>query len=161
MCRTDRLGAPSLYTGGHPKSVTACQERLRRGIHYGPSLEGGVRRVPGCRCDRRDKPQGASAETGDDHGCGHHPHLLDSGVHFGHQTRRWNPKVKRFILTERRHPHHRPAAVAGVHRPRRLRQGDCRPRHDLFVGTKQSAGGPHTARPWDSPSSTSAGWVVC
>ena len=23
--------------------------------------------------------------------------LLDSGVHFGHQTRRWNPKVKRFI----------------------------------------------------------------
>jgi len=27
--------------------------------------------------------------------------LLDAGVHFGHQTRRWNPKVKRFILTER------------------------------------------------------------
>jgi small subunit ribosomal protein S2 len=27
--------------------------------------------------------------------------LLDSGVHFGHQTRRWNPKMKRFILTER------------------------------------------------------------
>ncbi|MDQ1294816.1 MAG: small subunit ribosomal protein [Actinomycetota bacterium] len=27
--------------------------------------------------------------------------LLQSGVHFGHQTRRWNPKMKRFILTER------------------------------------------------------------
>ncbi len=27
--------------------------------------------------------------------------LLDSGVHFGHQTRRWNPKMKRFIMTER------------------------------------------------------------
>ena len=27
--------------------------------------------------------------------------LLDSGVHFGHQTRRWNPKVKRFVLAER------------------------------------------------------------
>jgi len=27
--------------------------------------------------------------------------LLESGVHFGHQTRRWNPKMKRFILTER------------------------------------------------------------
>ena len=27
--------------------------------------------------------------------------LLDSGVHFGHQTRRWNPKVRRFIFTER------------------------------------------------------------
>ena len=27
--------------------------------------------------------------------------LLDSGVHFGHQTRRWNPKMKRCIFTER------------------------------------------------------------
>jgi small subunit ribosomal protein S2 len=27
--------------------------------------------------------------------------LLESGVHFGHQTRRWNPKMKRFILAER------------------------------------------------------------
>jgi small subunit ribosomal protein S2 len=28
-------------------------------------------------------------------------HLLESGTHFGHQTKRWNPKMKRFILTER------------------------------------------------------------
>jgi small subunit ribosomal protein S2 len=27
--------------------------------------------------------------------------MLEAGVHFGHQTRRWNPKMKRFILTER------------------------------------------------------------
>jgi small subunit ribosomal protein S2 len=27
--------------------------------------------------------------------------LLDSGAHFGHQTRRWNPKMKRFIFTDR------------------------------------------------------------
>ena len=27
--------------------------------------------------------------------------LLDSGVHFGHQTRRWNPKMKRYIITDR------------------------------------------------------------
>ena len=27
--------------------------------------------------------------------------LLESGVHFGHQTRRWNPKMKRFIFAER------------------------------------------------------------
>ncbi len=27
--------------------------------------------------------------------------LLESGVHFGHQTRRWNPKMKRFIMAER------------------------------------------------------------
>ena len=27
--------------------------------------------------------------------------LLDAGVHFGHQTRRWNPKMKRYIFTDR------------------------------------------------------------
>jgi small subunit ribosomal protein S2 len=27
--------------------------------------------------------------------------LLESGAHFGHQTKRWNPKMKRFIFTER------------------------------------------------------------
>lgn len=27
--------------------------------------------------------------------------LLEAGVHFGHQTRRWNPKMKKFIFTER------------------------------------------------------------
>ncbi|MGH2608366.1 MAG: 30S ribosomal protein S2, partial [Tepidiformaceae bacterium] len=27
--------------------------------------------------------------------------LLEAGVHFGHQTRRWNPKMRHFIFTER------------------------------------------------------------
>ena len=27
--------------------------------------------------------------------------LLEAGAHFGHQTKRWNPKMKRFIFTER------------------------------------------------------------
>src|SRR5215469_18087852 len=27
--------------------------------------------------------------------------LLEAGVHFGHQTRRWNPKMKQFIFTDR------------------------------------------------------------
>ena len=27
--------------------------------------------------------------------------LLEAGVHFGHQTRRWNPKMDRYIFTER------------------------------------------------------------
>ena len=27
--------------------------------------------------------------------------LLEAGVHFGHQTRRWNPKMKEYIYTER------------------------------------------------------------
>ena len=25
--------------------------------------------------------------------------LLEAGVHFGHQTKRWNPKMKRYIFT--------------------------------------------------------------
>ncbi len=28
-------------------------------------------------------------------------HLLEAGVHFGHQTRRWNPKMRKYIFTER------------------------------------------------------------
>ena len=27
--------------------------------------------------------------------------LLEAGVHFGHQTRRWNPKMRKFIFAER------------------------------------------------------------
>ncbi len=27
--------------------------------------------------------------------------LLEAGVHFGHQTRRWNPKMKKYIFMER------------------------------------------------------------
>jgi small subunit ribosomal protein S2 len=27
--------------------------------------------------------------------------LLESGVHFGHQTKRWDPRMKRFIFAER------------------------------------------------------------
>ena len=27
--------------------------------------------------------------------------LLEAGTHFGHQTRRWNPKMRQFIFTER------------------------------------------------------------
>ncbi len=36
--------------------------------------------------------------------------LLEAGVHFGHQTRRWNPKMARYIFTERNGIlHYRPA----------------------------------------------------
>ena len=28
--------------------------------------------------------------------------LLEAGVHFGHQTRRWNPKMKEYIFTDRK-----------------------------------------------------------
>ena len=31
--------------------------------------------------------------------------LLEAGVHFGHQTRRWNPKMNEYIFTERNSIH--------------------------------------------------------
>ena len=33
--------------------------------------------------------------------------LLEAGVHFGHQTRRWNPKMAKYIFTERNGIHYR------------------------------------------------------
>ncbi|MEN9911441.1 MAG: ribosomal protein [Actinomycetota bacterium] len=68
--------------------------------------------------------------------------MLDSGVHFGHQTQRWNPKVKRFILTERSGIHiidlqqslaHIDAAYEFV------RETVARGGTVLFVGTKKQA----------------------
>ena len=34
--------------------------------------------------------------------------LLEAGVHFGHQTRRWNPKMAPYIFTERNGIYRRP-----------------------------------------------------
>jgi small subunit ribosomal protein S2 len=68
--------------------------------------------------------------------------LLDSGVHFGHQTRRWNPKMKRFILTERngiyiidlgKTLHHIDSAFAFI------KQTVARGGSVLFIGTKKQA----------------------
>ena len=68
--------------------------------------------------------------------------LLESGVHFGHQTKRWNPKMARFIFSERNGIHiidlqktsaciiEAYDAVRGV-----VKQG----KSVLFVGTKKQA----------------------
>ena len=68
--------------------------------------------------------------------------LLEAGVHFGHQTRRWNPKMRRFIFGERGGIH-----IIDLQRTERLlRQarefaGDLAGRGGtiLFVGTKKQA----------------------
>ena len=68
--------------------------------------------------------------------------LLEAGVHFGHQTRRWNPHMKRYIFTKRNGIHiidlqqtlglleHASRAVTGIV----AQGGDI-----LFVGTKKQA----------------------
>ncbi len=68
--------------------------------------------------------------------------LLEAGVHFGHQTRRWNPKMKPYIFTERN-------GIYILDLQRTLRELDesykfsrevaARGRQILFVGTKKQA----------------------
>ena len=70
--------------------------------------------------------------------------LLDSGVHFGHQTRRWNPKMKRFILTERSGSHiidlqQSLAYIDATYDY--VRETVARGGTILFVGTKKQAQG--------------------
>ncbi len=71
--------------------------------------------------------------------------LLGAGVHFGHQTRRWNPKMRRYILGERNGIYlidlHK--SLEGIENAygfvRDLVAGGG---HVLFVGTKKQAQGP-------------------
>lgn len=68
--------------------------------------------------------------------------LLDSGVHFGHQTQRWNPKVKRFILTERSGIHIIDLQQSLAHIDNAyefVRETVARGGTVLFVGTKKQA----------------------
>lgn len=68
--------------------------------------------------------------------------LLDSGVHFGHQTQRWNPKVKRFILTERSGIHIIDLQQSLAHIDSAyefVRETVARGGSVLFVGTKKQA----------------------
>jgi small subunit ribosomal protein S2 len=68
--------------------------------------------------------------------------LLEAGVHFGHQTRRWNPKMKRFIFNERN-------GIYIIDLQQSLKYIDnaysfvkntvARGGHILFVGTKKQA----------------------
>jgi small subunit ribosomal protein S2 len=70
--------------------------------------------------------------------------LLDSGVHFGHQTRRWNPKMKRYILTERSGSHIIDLQQSLAHIDKTYDYVKETVAHGgtiLFVGTKKQAQG--------------------
>ena len=92
--------------------------------------------------------------------------LLEAGVHFGHQTRRWNPKMKKYIFTERNgiyiidlqktvkkldeaYNYVKEVAAEG---------GDI-----LFVGTKKQLRSPSVTRLCAAACTMSmlAGWAVC
>jgi small subunit ribosomal protein S2 len=68
--------------------------------------------------------------------------LLEAGVHFGHQTRRWNPKMKRFIYGERNGIYiidlqKTSAAIESTYGF--LRDTVAKGGNVLFVGTKKQA----------------------
>jgi small subunit ribosomal protein S2 len=68
--------------------------------------------------------------------------LLEAGVHFGHQTRRWNPKMARFIFTERNGIHiiDLQKSVPLIEETyRAVRQLVADGGEILFVGTKKQA----------------------
>ena len=69
--------------------------------------------------------------------------LLETGVHFGHQTRRWNPKMKKYIFGERNGIH-----IVNLEQTVDLIENDVYPfvvetvkkgKSVLFVGTKKQA----------------------
>jgi small subunit ribosomal protein S2 len=68
--------------------------------------------------------------------------LLEAGVHFGHQARRWNPKMKRYIFAERAGVHiiDLDQTLALLEEARRFVRGVAEAgREVLYVGTKKQA----------------------
>ncbi|MEB3197621.1 MAG: 30S ribosomal protein S2 [Candidatus Sericytochromatia bacterium] len=68
--------------------------------------------------------------------------LLEAGVHFGHQSRRWNPKMKRFIFAERNGIYIIDLAKTSRHLDiahNFLRQTAAQGKSVVFVGTKKQA----------------------
>ena len=71
--------------------------------------------------------------------------LLEAGVHFGHQTHRWNPKMKKFIYGERSHIHilDLSQTVPLMHQALvKVRDTVAKGGRVLFVGTKRQASEP-------------------
>ena len=68
--------------------------------------------------------------------------LLEAGVHFGHQTKRWNPKMSRFIFTERNGIHIidlQKTSACIVEAYEAIRTQVKNGKQILFVGTKKQA----------------------
>ena len=92
--------------------------------------------------------------------------LLESGVHFGHQTRRWNPKMKRFIMTERNGIYiiDLQQSLAYIDRSYAfIKETVAKGGTVMFVGTKKQAQEAiaEQATRVGMPTSTSAGSAAC
>jgi small subunit ribosomal protein S2 len=116
-----------------PRRIASDPARRRRG----PARQPGKCRVRAARTGkRRDKGKHTVAPEVT------LKELLEAGVHFGHQTRRWNPKMRRYIFGERAGIH-----IIDLQQTERLLKnaqqfaGELAGRGGtvLFVGTKKQA----------------------
>jgi small subunit ribosomal protein S2 len=92
--------------------------------------------------------------------------LLEAGVHFGHQTKRWNPKMKEYIFGERNGIY-----IIDLQKTLKMFKEASKFVTDLtstgklilFVGTKRQAQDAiaEEATRAACPTSTAAGWAVC
>ena len=93
--------------------------------------------------------------------------LLEAGVHFGHQTRRWNPKMKPYIFAERNGIHIIDLAQTVKRLDAALefvRETVAPRRHDPVRGHQEAGPGADRRRGRRAPrcpTSTSAGWAAC
>lgn len=68
--------------------------------------------------------------------------MLDAGVHFGHQTQRWNPKMKPYVYTDRGGIHIidlQKTVAHAKHAAEFIRSVSAKGQHVVFVGTKKQA----------------------
>jgi small subunit ribosomal protein S2 len=92
--------------------------------------------------------------------------LLESGVHFGHQTKRWNPKMARYIYSQRNGIHIidlQKTSACLVVAYDAIRQVVKSGKTVLFVAPRSRPNRPSRSRPngAECRTSTPAGWVVC
>ena len=92
--------------------------------------------------------------------------LLEAGVHFGHQTRRWNPKMRPYLFGARNGVHviDLEQTVPLLHQALvTLRDVAAGGGRILFVGTKRQASRRSRRPPAAAASTTSttAGWAAC
>ena len=92
--------------------------------------------------------------------------LLEAGCHYGHQTRRWNPKMKPYIFGERNGIYILDLKQTILDADRAytfLKDTAAKGGKILFVGTKKQAQEPVARRPPAPacPTSTSAGSAAC
>ena len=92
--------------------------------------------------------------------------LLECGVHFGHQTRKWNPKMKKFIFCSRKNIH-----IIDLQKTLRyfryvysiVREASAKGKSIMFVGTKKQASEPCASMQiaWECPLWIIGGLAEC